>query len=530
MRGRIILQGNKKGVPCHIFCLTMSLSFMIVTTSILHAQPLAAGKEKFLGGATSENLSRYFERYWNQVTPGNAGKWGSVEMVRGSYNWTNLDKIYNYAIKRNFLYKHHTLIWGQQQPGWINSLSDSAQLVAIESWIDTVGARYPQMSFVDVVNEPLHAPPAYKRALGGDGASGWEWVITAFQLARKYCAPSVQLHLNEYNILHSNSNTDTYIQLITLLKDRGLIDGVCIQGHYFEFRSDINATNQYIYDINTIKSNLNRLAALGLPIYISEFDIDEPNDADQLAQYKIYFPIFWCHPAVKGITHWGSIQGDVWTAHPNTYLILTNGTERPALQWLRTFIQLPCPPIIISPNTTGGEPLNAVLKWHASKTANAYHLQLATSVSFAVVVVDTTVADTLVQLAPLLPNRRYFWRVSAINDHGESNFSDTAIFMTGEQLTVNQSEHAIKEFKLLQNYPNPFNATTTISFLLPKTSKVRLLLLNVRGQEVRLLVEGIFPAGQHDMSVHGGDLPSGIYICRMEAGDYIGQLKWVVVK
>lgn len=59
-----------------------------------YAQPLA-------GCATSSELSRYLERYWNQITPGNDGKWRSVEAVQGLYNWTNLDKIYNFAIKKN---------------------------------------------------------------------------------------------------------------------------------------------------------------------------------------------------------------------------------------------------------------------------------------------------------------------------------------------------------------------------------------------------------------------------------------------
>jgi len=100
-----------------------------------------------------------------------------------------------------------------------------------------------------------------------------------------------KLILNEYNVLHDNTVTTNYINIINLLKDRGLIDGIGIQGHYFEFRSDMNASNQYIYDINTIKANLNRLAETRLPIYMTEFDIDEPIDSNQLAQYKIYLPI-----------------------------------------------------------------------------------------------------------------------------------------------------------------------------------------------------------------------------------------------
>lgn len=164
------------------------------------------------------------------------------------------------------------------------SLDTAGQRTQVEEWIRQFCNRYPNLAYIDVVNEPIHAPPVYKGALGGDGKTGWDWVIKSFELARKYCAPGVKLHLNEYNILHSNTATNDYLRLIDTLKVRGLIDGIGIQGHYFEFRSDMRATsNIYDHNINTIKSNLNKLATAGLPIYITEFDIDEDVDANQLA-------------------------------------------------------------------------------------------------------------------------------------------------------------------------------------------------------------------------------------------------------
>lgn len=300
--------------------------------------PLASGRDKFLGCGTSSNIWSRLDWYWNQVTPGNDGKWGSAEPGHGVYNFTGLDKIYNYAVERGFPFKEHTLVWGNQQPSWISLLDSAGQRAAVENWIRVIGQRYPAMSFVDVVNEPMSAPPSYMNALGGSGATGWDWVITAFQWARQYCAPGVKLILNEYNILHDYTRTTTYINIINLLKDRGLIDGIGVQGHYFEFRSDSAASNRYVYPISSLQSNLNRLAGTGLPVYITEFDIDEPVDEIQLLEYQIYFPLFWNHPGVKGITLWGYVSNDVWTAHPNTFVVWSDGTERPALQWLRTFL------------------------------------------------------------------------------------------------------------------------------------------------------------------------------------------------
>ncbi|MCI0515466.1 endo-1,4-beta-xylanase [candidate division KSB1 bacterium] len=412
------------------------------------------------------------------------------------------------------------------------SLDTASQRAQVETWIQQFCNRYPGIAYVDVVNEPIHAPPVYKDALGGDGKTGWDWVIKSFELARKYCAPGAKLHLNEYNILHSNTATNNYLQLIQLLKERGLIDGIGIQGHYFEFRSDMRATtNVYVHNINTIKSNLDKLATAGLPIYVTEFDIDEDVDANQLAQYKIYFPIFWYHPAVKGITFWGYIQGDVWTSHPYTYLLLSNGTERPALQWLRTFIKCPIAPDPISPNNAGGIPRNPVLLWHAAATATSCHVQVGTNSTFTATIKDTTVTDTLLFLNPLDANRRYFWRVSGINEYGESDFSAAASFQTGDQISAVEDIKTMPSgYHLFQNYPNPFNPTTTITFNLPRRSEVRLILVNMLGEKIMDLAAGNFEAGTHAIPLNAANLSSGVYFYRFEVHGLTTSKKLILMR
>ena len=507
---------------------------LLVTFSVqMFAQPIAQGSDKFLGAGTSSYVYRDFFKFWNQITPGNDGKWGSVENIRGQYNWTNLDRIYNYALSTKLIYKHHVLVWGQQQPGWITSLSTQDQRTAIENWIKNVCERYPLANYIEVVNEPINAPPSYADALGGNGTTGWDWVITAFQLARQYVPANVKLLLNEYNFLHNNSATNNYITIINLLKERGLVDGVCVQGHYFEFRSDIRSSNTYVYDINTIKSNLNKITALGLPVYISEFDIDEDKDADQLAQYKIYFPIFWTNPGVKGITLWGYIEGDVWGSHPYSYLIRSDDTERPALQWLRTYIASPLPPEIISPNIVLDVERNPVLKWHSSKTATSYRVQISTNSVFATVDKDTTVADTLCQMKMLAANTRYYWRVSGSNDKGTSDYSVTASFITGDRIvSVNQSEEIQERFSLSQNYPNPFNPNTIIEYQIPKFSNVQLKIFDSLGREIATLVNQYKEPGKYNVefSVQNSELPSGIYFFNLRADNFSATKKFLLLK
>lgn len=78
------------------------------------------------------------------------------------------------------------------------------------------------------------------------------------------------------------------------------------------------------------------------------------------------------------------------------------------------------------------------------------------------------------------------------------------------------SDDLPRRFVLHQNYPNPFNGSTTIQFDLTRPSKVVLKIFNVLGQEVGELVNERIPAGSHRISWTATNLPSGIYLCRME--------------
>jgi endo-1,4-beta-xylanase len=252
-----------------------------------------------------------------------------------------LDAAYNYSQSHSILFKDHCLIWGQQQPSWISGLDSAQQIFYIESWIRQVGKRYPNIDMVDVVNEPLtgHNPPDglqgranYKNALGGNGTTGWDWVIKSFELARKYM-PNAKLLINDYNIINSNTATTSYLQIINLLKDRGLIDGIGVQGHRFSLEN---------VDTNTVKGNLQRLGATGLPVYVSELDLGNigdagtPDDNTQLQLYKKIFPILWKSPAVRGITLWGYLEGHMWQT--TCFLVHSNLESRPAFVWLAQYV------------------------------------------------------------------------------------------------------------------------------------------------------------------------------------------------
>jgi hypothetical protein len=76
-------------------------------------------------------------------------------------------------------------------------------------------------------------------------------------------------------------------------------------------------------------------------------------------------------------------------------------------------------------------------------------------------------------------------------------------------------------FLLHQNYPNPFNPTTTIRYALPTRSQVTLTVFNPLGQRVATLVEGEREAGHHEARFDASGLATGVYLYRLQAGEFV---------
>ena len=199
---------------------------------------LSTNPDKFLGNITTgwnsdmDTDGFIFADYWNQVTPENATKWGSVEGDRqGKFNWGGADKAAKYAKEHGFPFKFHTLVWGSQYPKWMDNLSTEKQYEAIVEWMDEAKKHYPDLPVIDVVNEAVsgHAPAPYKAALGGDGKTGYDWIIKAFQMAHERW-PDAVLVYNDYNTFQWN--TDQFIDLVRTIRDAGApVDAYGCQSH-----------------------------------------------------------------------------------------------------------------------------------------------------------------------------------------------------------------------------------------------------------------------------------------------------------
>ena len=290
---------------------------------------LSTNPDKFLGNITTNGQVRSdFASLWNQITCENESKWDAIERSRGTFTFDGSDRAANYAKQHGFPFKYHTLIWGGQYPSWMNNLSIKEQSEALEEYFDAVSNHYPNLEMVDVVNEAVqgHNPAPYKAALGGDGKTGYDWIIRAFEMAHERW-PNCILIYNDYNSIQWQ--IDQFITLVSTLRNAGApVDAYGLQSH--------DVTDISLKDCTAALKKLDD--ALKMPMYSTEFDIGTADDQKQLTQYKNLIPLFWEKDYCAGVTLWGYIYGSTWTTNGNSGII-KSGKDRPAMTWLREYMQ-----------------------------------------------------------------------------------------------------------------------------------------------------------------------------------------------
>lgn len=98
------------------------------------------------------------------------------------------------------------------------------------------------------------------------------------------------------------------------------------------------------------------------------------------------------------------------------------------------------------------------------------------------------------------------------------------------QPTAVVGEVAVSECSLAPNFPNPFNSSTTFSFSLTEPTFVRLTLFNLRGEQQATVAAQLLDAGQHSITWDAGVLPSGVYLYRLEAGEFVQSRKLIYMR
>lgn len=96
--------------------------------------------------------------------------------------------------------------------------------------------------------------------------------------------------------------------------------------------------------------------------------------------------------------------------------------------------------------------------------------------------------------------------------------------------SINDKQNKPLSFELNQNFPNPFNPSTKIRYSVASTSFVKLKVYDILGREIAELVNEEKPAGIYEANFEGSRLASGVYIYRLQAGNFIETKKMILLK
>lgn len=106
-----------------------------------------------------------------------------------------------------------------------------------------------------------------------------------------------------------------------------------------------------------------------------------------------------------------------------------------------------------------------------------------------------------------------------------------SVYQSDILTSVEENENPIPTvFKLEQNYPNPFNPSTKIKFSVSERSNVLIKIYDILGSELVTLVNEEMDAGWYEKDFNASGLSSGVYLFRMEAGNYVNTKKMMLLR
>jgi hypothetical protein len=130
-------------------------------------------------------------------------------------------------------------------------------------------------------------------------------------------------------------------------------------------------------------------------------------------------------------------------------------------------------------------------------------------------------------------DNRYFWLAenSPCLEAGQDGENIGAFGIGCEATEIFEAVSILPvRFAIRQNYPNPFNAATTIKYELPYQSRVTIVIYDILGRKVGTLVDGLQPAGYHQVIWNAKDLSSGVYFYKLQTGIYNEAKKMMLIK
>ncbi|XP_031390335.1 endo-1,4-beta-xylanase 5-like isoform X1 [Punica granatum] len=260
-------------------------------------------KEFPFGSAIAKSIlgnipyQKWFVERFNTVVFENELKWSTTEPEQGKINYTIADQMLKFVRESGVMVRGHNIFWENPNfvPAWVKNLTGSNLEKAVNARITSLMDRYKE-EFVhwDVNNEMLHFD-FFEQRLGPNAS------LDFFKVAHE-SDPLATLFMNEFNVVETcddnNSSVDGYISRLRELKRGGVsMDGIGLQGHF-------STPN-----LPLMRAVIDKLATLGLPIWLTEVDISDKFDMETQAVYlEQVLREGFSHPSVNGIMMWTAIR------------------------------------------------------------------------------------------------------------------------------------------------------------------------------------------------------------------------------
>ncbi|CAH1253915.1 Hypp1269 [Branchiostoma lanceolatum] len=232
-------------------------------------------------------------------------KWTQNEPNEGQLEWGLADRTLEILENAGIPVRGHCVFWGVPEfvQGWLHNYWGGDLEQKCWKRVDDVVGRYAgRLVHWDVNNEMLHGD-FYVQHTGSSQIR--------YEMFRKVKEkdPTAKLFLNDYNVVSYWGETNAYANQISEFLDNGApVEGVGAQGHFGQRPDTVNVLHR-----------LNVLSSRGLPIWITELDVNEPNEYVRADGYEDAMRAAFSHPAVEGVLIWGFWDQAHW--RPNAALV-----------------------------------------------------------------------------------------------------------------------------------------------------------------------------------------------------------------
>jgi endo-1,4-beta-xylanase len=236
----------------------------------------AARPEQLTEAAYAATLAREF----NMLEPEDAMKWEVLRPDSQSFDFSQADRLVDFAARSDMKVRGHALVWHQQNPPWLTQGQFTPDELAtlLEAHIKTVVGHYRGKVFAwDVANEAFDEQPRlgqlrdtiwYDQPGIGSAGDGTVYLERCFRWAHE-ADPQALLFYNEAETLGPKS--DAIYAMVQDFRKRGVpIDGVGFEMHIGNLH----------LEIASISANIGRFTALGVQVHITEMDVALPVDAN----------------------------------------------------------------------------------------------------------------------------------------------------------------------------------------------------------------------------------------------------------